>query len=65
MARAPSGPLFDGKLKRRKALLLAQLAKLEPGPARDIVEAKIREIDLKAGYNHYLDSTDLETPDEQ
>ena len=64
MTRKRSAPhTFEGNLAAEKARLEAQVAKLKPGPERDALLRKIRQIDTAAHMNEWLSSPGLRPPE--
>jgi hypothetical protein len=63
MKRRRSVPhTFEERIAAEKATALAQAAKLKPGPAKDVLLAKIRQLDTAADINEWLASPGLRPP---
>lgn len=63
MIRMTSKPhSFADRIAEEKQRLEAELAKAEPGPARDSLEKKLRQLDVASHLNEWLASPGLQTP---
>lgn len=64
MARRRSVPhTFEENLAAEKAKLEAQIAKLKPGPQRDGLLKKIRQLETALNINEWLSSPGLQPPE--
>ena len=64
MQRRQSIPhTFEGNIAAEKAKLEAQVAKLEPGPQKDALLRKIRQLDIAAHMSEWLSSPGLQPPE--
>lgn len=64
MQRLQSIPYtFEEKTAAEKAKLEAQVAKLKPGPRRDVLLRKIRQLDIAAHMSEWLSSPGLQPPE--
>ena len=63
MRRRRSVPhTFEENIAAEKAKLEAQIAQLKPGPQRDAVLKKIRQLETASHMSEWLSSTGLQTP---
>jgi hypothetical protein len=63
MQRRRSAPhTFEENIAAEKAKLEAQVAKLEPGPQRDGLLKKIRQLETASHMNEWLSSPGLQSP---
>jgi U3 small nucleolar RNA-associated protein 14 len=63
MQRRRSAPhTFEENIAAEKAKLEAQVAKLKPGPKRDGLLKKIRQLETASHMNEWLSSPDLQSP---
>jgi hypothetical protein len=63
MQRRRSTPhTFEGRIAAERAKLEAELAKLKPGPQRDALRKKIRQLDTAAHMSEWLSSPGLQPP---
>ena len=63
MQRRRSAPhTFEENIAAQMAKLEAQIAKLKPGPQRDQLLEKIRQLETASHMNEWLSSPDLQTP---
>jgi hypothetical protein len=63
MKRRRSKPhTFEQNIAAEKAKLVAELAKLKPGPEMDAVRDKIRQLDTASHMNGWLRSPGLKSP---
>jgi len=64
MQRRRSVPhTFEEKIAAEKAKLEAQVAKLKPGPEKDALVRKIRQLDTAAHVSEWLSSPGLRPPE--
>jgi hypothetical protein len=64
MQRRRSVPhTFEENIAAEKAKLEAQVAKLTPGPQKDALLRKIRQLDTAAHMNEWLSSPGLQPPE--
>ena len=64
MMRRPSAShTFEDRIAAEKARLEAQVAKLKPGPERDRVLVKIRQLETASHINDWLSSPGLQPPE--
>jgi hypothetical protein len=64
MQRRRSVPhTFEENLAAEKAKLEAQVAKLKPGPQKDALLRKIRQLDTAAHMSEWLSSPGLQPPE--
>ena len=64
MQRRRSVPhTFEEKIAAEKAKLEAQVAKLKPGPQKDALLRKIRQLDTAAHVSEWLSSPGLRPPE--
>jgi hypothetical protein len=63
MQRRRSVPhTFEENIAAEKAKLEAQIAQLKPGPQRDAVLKKIRQLETASHMSEWLSSTGLQAP---
>jgi hypothetical protein len=63
MQRRRSAPhTFEENIAAEKAKLEAQAAKLKPGPLRDGLLKKIRQLETASHMNEWLSSPGLQSP---
>jgi hypothetical protein len=63
MLRCRSHPhTFEERLAEQKARLEKEASKLKPGPARDDLLKKARQIDTATHINNWLNSPGLQSP---
>ncbi len=60
--RRPTLHLFGDRLANEKKRLEAQLAELQPGPKRDQLLQKLRQLDTASHINEWLSSPGLQSP---
>jgi hypothetical protein len=53
---------FDEKLQAERARLEAAFENIEPGPQRDLLERKLRQIETASHINEWLSSSRLQPP---
>jgi hypothetical protein len=58
----PTLHLFGDRLAIEKKRLEAQLAELQPGPERDQLLQKLRQLDTASHINEWLSSPGLQPP---
>ena len=64
MQRRRSVPhTFEEKIAAEKAKLEAQVAKLKPGPQKDALLRKIRQLDTAAQWSEWCSSPELQPPE--
>ena len=64
MKRRRSVPhTFAGNIEAEKAKLEAQLAVQQPGPERDALQRKIRQLEIGAQMSEWLRSPGLRSPE--
>jgi hypothetical protein len=64
MQRRRSVPhTFEENIAAEKAKLEAQVAKLKPGPQKDALLRKIRQLDTAAHMSEWLSSPGLQPPE--
>jgi hypothetical protein len=64
MQRRRSVPhTFEENIAAEKAKLEAQVAKLKPGPEKDALVGKIRQLDTAAHVSEWLSSPGLRPPE--
>jgi hypothetical protein len=64
MQRRRSVPhAFEENIAAEKAKLEAQVAKLKPGPQKDALLRKIRQLDTAAHMSEWLSSPGLQPPE--
>ena len=64
MQRRRSVPhTFEENIAAEKARLEAQVAKLEPGPPKEALLRKIRQLDTAAHMSEWLSSPGLQPPE--
>jgi hypothetical protein len=63
MQRRRSIPHIGENIAAEKAKLEAQVAKLEPGPQKDALLRKIRQLDIAAHMSEWLSSPGLQPPE--
>jgi len=64
MQRRRSVPhTFEEKIAVEKAKLEAQIAQLKPGPQKDALLRKIRQLDTAAHISEWLSSPGLQPPE--
>jgi hypothetical protein len=64
MQRRQSIPhTFEGNIAAEKVKLEAQVAKLNPGPQKDALLRKIRQLDTAAHMSEWLSSPGLQPPE--
>jgi hypothetical protein len=54
--------IFEERLAEEKARLVQKATGLKPGPEKDNLRNKIRQIDIAAHINEWLDSPGLQPP---
>ena len=54
---------FEENIAAEKAELEAQVAKLKPGPQKDALLRKIRQLDIAAHMSEWLSSPGLQPPE--
>jgi hypothetical protein len=54
---------FEDNIAAEKAKLEAQVAKLKPGPQKDALLRKIRQLDIAAHMSEWLSSPGLQPPE--
>jgi hypothetical protein len=54
---------FDENIAAEKAKLTEQIKKLPPGPDREVLERKIRQLDTAAHLSDWLSSPELRRPE--
>ena len=54
---------FEENIAAEKAKLEAQVAKLKPGPQKDALLRKIRQLDIAAHMSEWLSSPGLQPPE--
>ena len=54
---------FEENIAAEKAKLEAQVAKLKPGPHKDALLRKIRQLDIAAHMSEWLSSPGLQPPE--
>lgn len=63
MRRIPSRPgSFIYRIAEEKQRLEAEAARVEPGPARDALMKKLRQLDVAAHLDQWLSSPGLQAP---
>ena len=63
MHRKPSrSGSFTERIAQEKQRLEAELAKAGPGPARNGLQTKLRQLDVAAHLNEWLSSPGLQSP---
>ncbi len=62
MKQRPTLHLFRDRLVDEKKRLEAQLAELQPGPKRDQLLQKLRQLDTASHINEWLSSPGLQSP---
>ena len=63
MQRRRSAPhIFDQRLSAEKARTLAELEKENPGPRRDQLKRKLRQIDVASHIDSWASSKGLQPP---
>ncbi|WFU43062.1 hypothetical protein QA640_11775 [Bradyrhizobium sp. CB82] len=62
MRRRSQPHSFDEKLSAEKARLEAVFENVEPGPQRDLLERKLRQIETASNINEWLTSPGLQPP---
>jgi hypothetical protein len=63
MQRRRSAPhTFEDNIAAEKAKLEAQLADVKPGPQKDALRKKIRQLETASHMNEWLSSPGLQTP---
>jgi hypothetical protein len=63
MQRRRSAPhTFEENIAAERAKLVAQAAKLKPGPRLDALLKKMRQLDTAANMNEWLSSPGLQPP---
>jgi hypothetical protein len=55
---------FEENIAAEKAKLEAQVAKLKPGPQREVLLRKIRQLDTASHINEWLSSPGLRPPEQ-
>jgi hypothetical protein len=58
----PTLHLFGDRLANEKKRLEAQLAELQPGPERDQLLQKLRQLDTASHINEWLSAPGLQSP---
>jgi hypothetical protein len=59
----PRRHTFEENIAAEKAKLEAQVAKLKPGPQKDALLRKIRQLDTAAHISEWLSSPGLQPPE--
>jgi hypothetical protein len=62
MRRRSEPHSFDENLQAERARLKAAFENIEPGPQRDLLERKLRQIETAAHLNVWLSSSGLQPP---
>jgi hypothetical protein len=63
MHRTPSkSGTFIDRITQAKRRLEAEIAQARPGPARNDLEKKLRQLDVAAHLNEWLSSPGLQSP---
>ena len=62
MKQRPTLHLFRDRLADEKKRLEAQLAKLQPGPEREQILMKLRQLDTASRINEWANSPGLQSP---
>jgi hypothetical protein len=63
MYRKPSrSDSFTERIAQEKRRLEVEMAKAQPGPARDGLEKKLRQLDIASHLNEWLTSPGLQSP---
>ena len=60
--RRPTLHLFGDRIANEKKRVEAQLAELQPGPERDQLLQKLRQLDTASHINEWLSSPGLQSP---
>ena len=64
MQRRRSVPhTFEDRIAAEKARLEAQVAKLKPGPQKEVLLRKIRQLETASHINEWLSSPGLQPPE--
>jgi hypothetical protein len=63
MQRRSVSHTFEENIAAEKAKLEAQVAKLKPGPQKDALLRKIRQLDTAAHVSEWLSSPGLQPPE--
>ena len=63
MRRRTASETFEDRIAAEKGRLEAQLAKLKPGPERDRLLVKIRQLETASHINEWLSSPGLQPPE--
>jgi hypothetical protein len=58
----PHTTSFDARLRQQKQRLEAEAAKAAPGPVRDGLLKRLRQLDVAAHLNEWLSSPGLRAP---
>jgi hypothetical protein len=56
------GPTFEDRIAAEKARTEAMAAKLKPGPQKDALLKKIRQLETASNINNWLSSPGLQPP---
>ena len=62
MKLRPSSHSFEGQIAAEKSRLEAQAAGLPPGPEKDALLKKIRQLETATHVNEWLTSQELQPP---
>ena len=62
MRRRSKPHTFDERLNAEKARIEATLQSIKPGPERDLLDHKLRQIETALHINGWLLSTELQPP---
>jgi hypothetical protein len=64
MQRRRSAPhTFEDRIAAEKARLEAEVTKLKPGPQKDVLLRKIRQLETASHINEWLSSPGLQPPE--
>jgi hypothetical protein len=62
MRKMPKPHSFAERIAEEKRRAEAELAKTEPGPVRDALEKKLRQLDVAVHADEWLSSPGLQSP---
>ena len=64
MRRRSQSHTFDDNLNAERARIIAELENTQPGPQRDLLESKLRQLETASNIDEWLTSQGLQPPEE-
>jgi hypothetical protein len=64
MRRRPQPHIFNENLNAERASIIAELENTQPGPQRDLLESKLRQLESASAIDGCLTSPGLQPPEE-